>query len=100
MIHPNPDVSSQNSLAASQSAETRNEAACEHKLRRSGRLLYRPDELPNLLNLSPDQIASLEATGQITPILICGEKRFDSREIAALIQTYLCVAQRRMNNAK
>lgn len=64
------------------------------------RCLYGPQELPDLLRLSSEQVADLENTGQLTAILICGQKRYDSREVDALIDTYLRVAKRRHEHAK
>ena len=63
--------------------------------RNSRQRLYRPSELPELLRLSARQIRTLERTGQITPIFICGERRYPSREIDELINSYLRVAKRR-----
>lgn len=80
--------------------EARNEEACALESCESMRRLYRPDELPTILSLSSDQVASLEATGQITPILICGQKRFLSQEIDGLINTYLHVAKRKNEHGK
>jgi hypothetical protein len=57
--------------------------------------LYRPDELPEILRLTADQVSVLEATGQITAIFVCGEKRFTSRQIDEFINSYLRVAQRK-----
>ena len=63
----------------------------------SHRRLHRRDELPSILGLSPEQVAQLERTRQLTPIRICGEERFDSREIGALIDTYYQIAHRKKN---
>lgn len=59
------------------------------------RRLYRREELPEVFALSPEQIAQLERTGQLTVIRICGEERFDAREVEALIDTYYRIAERR-----
>lgn len=62
------------------------------------RCLYMREDLPAVLNLSPEQIGFLIDTGQLTAILICGEERFDSREVSALIETYIRVTRRRTND--
>ena len=62
------------------------------------RCLYMLEDLPAVLNLSPEQIRSLIDTGQLTPILICGEERFDFREVSALIDTYIRVTRRRADD--
>jgi hypothetical protein len=59
------------------------------------RRLYRREELPTILDLPSEQVSQLERTGQLTAIRICGEERFSAREIEALIETYLQIAQRR-----
>jgi hypothetical protein len=61
----------------------------------SDRRLYQPTELPAVLHLSQDQIDWLVKTGQINPIRIAGEIRFDSRELDALIDTYIQIAKRK-----
>lgn len=59
------------------------------------RRLYQKGDLPDLLQLNPEQIDRLIRTGQICPIQICGETRFDSHEIDSLIETYKQVQKRR-----
>jgi len=59
------------------------------------RRLYLPSELPEILRLTPEQIDHLVRTGQLRPIRICGEDRFDSRELDALIETYKQISSRR-----
>ena len=61
----------------------------------SERRLYQPEELPVVLQLSPEQIDWLINTGQLNPIRIAGEIRFDSRQLDGLIDTYLQVAKRK-----
>jgi hypothetical protein len=51
--------------------------------------LYIREELRAVLNLSPEQIGRRIDTGQLTAILVYGEERFDSREVCALIDTYI-----------
>ena len=63
----------------------------------SERRLYEAGELPAILRLSPEKIDWLVRTGQLTPITICGELRFDSYELNALIETYRHVAQRKQS---
>jgi hypothetical protein len=57
--------------------------------------LYRPAELPTMLQLSQEQIDFLVRTGQLNSIRIAGEVRFDSRQLDALIDTYVQIAKRR-----
>ncbi len=59
------------------------------------RRLYRPEELPTVLQLSEDQCQWLTRTGQLNPLTICGETRYDSADVAALIETYKQVAKRK-----
>jgi hypothetical protein len=61
----------------------------------SDRRLYQSMELPGVLQLSQEQIDFLVRTGQLNPIRIAGEVRFDSRELDALIDTYLQIAKRK-----
>jgi hypothetical protein len=61
----------------------------------SDRRLYQPAELPTVLQLSQEQINWLTNTGQLNPIRIAGEIRYDSRELDALIDTYLQIAKRK-----
>jgi len=61
----------------------------------SERRLYNGDELPGLLQLSKEQIDRLVTTGQLRPIRICGEVRFDSHELDALIEIYKQIAKRK-----
>jgi hypothetical protein len=65
------------------------------------RRLYADDDLPALLHLTQEQIDWLVSTGQLTPILIAGEERYDARDINKLIETYKTVQSRRVHsNAK
>jgi hypothetical protein len=66
--------------------------------RNSGRFLYRREELPELMELTEEQIQRLERTGQLSALLISGEERFDAEEIRALISTYRQIAQRKRRN--
>ena len=59
------------------------------------RRLYQPAELPAVLQLSEEQIDWLVSTGQLNPIRIAGEERFDSRDVNQLIDAYKCVQSRR-----
>jgi hypothetical protein len=61
----------------------------------SDRRLYQAMELPDLLQLSQEQINWLINTDQLHPIRIAGEVRFDSRELDAVIDTYLQIAKRK-----
>jgi hypothetical protein len=60
----------------------------------SPRRLYVATELPTLLQLSQEQIDRLVGTGQLRSIRICGEIRFDSHELDALIETYKQIERR------
>ncbi len=64
------------------------------------RCLYTRVDLEPVLSLSAEQVDELIRTGQLQSIQICGEERFDSREVSALIDTYCHVSQRRAANAK
>ena len=61
----------------------------------SERRLYQPMELPGVLQLNQEQIDWLVNTGQLNPIRIAGEVRFDSRELDALVDTYIQIARRK-----
>jgi hypothetical protein len=59
------------------------------------RLLQRSD-LPALLQLTLEQIDWLVSTRQITPLRICGQLRFDSRDVNELIETYKQTSTRKI----
>jgi hypothetical protein len=58
--------------------------------------LYTGTELPALLRLTPEQVDRLINTGQLRPIRICGQERFTSNEINALVETYKQIADRKI----
>jgi len=60
------------------------------------RRLYAAADLPGLLQLTTEQIDWLVGTRQLQPLKICGESRFDSRQVDDLINTYLTTASRRI----
>ncbi len=60
------------------------------------RELLTRDEVAQRLRLGVEQVERLVATQQLIAIMICGERRFDSDDIANLIATYKAVAQRRL----
>lgn len=64
------------------------------------RALYRRDELSALLALDETQIDRLIRTGQLQPIRICGETRFDSHQLAALITTYRQISSRKRDQCQ
>jgi hypothetical protein len=64
----------------------------------SDRRLYQLAELPEVLQLTQEQIDWLINTDQLHPIRIAGEVRFDSRELDAVIVTYLQIAKRKKHN--
>ncbi len=59
------------------------------------RYLLRKDDLIDLLQLPEPKVQWLIDTEQIHPILLCGEERFDSRELDRLIETYNQIADRK-----
>lgn len=59
------------------------------------RHLLRKDDLIDLLQLPEPKVQWLIDTEQIHPILLCGEERFDSRELDRLIETYNQIANRK-----
>jgi len=61
------------------------------------RRLYQRDELSALLQLDELKVQQLVNTGQLSPIRICGEVRFDSRDVDQLIQTYKQISQRKQS---
>ena len=68
--------------------------------RRSERRLYRTHELPTILQLTQKQVDQLVRTGQLRPIRICGEERFDSNELDQLIDTYKQITQRKREHVQ
>lgn len=58
------------------------------------RLLQRGD-LVTLLQLPAEKIDWLIGTRQLHPVFICGEERFDTREVDLLIATYRQIAERK-----
>jgi hypothetical protein len=62
------------------------------------RRLYQIGQLPDLLQLAPDKIDWLVKTGQLRTIRICGEVRFDSKEVAQLIETYNQISRRKQEH--
>lgn len=66
----------------------------------SDRRLYQQAELPSVLQLQQEQIDWLVKTGQLNPIRIAGETRYDSREIDALIGTYIQISKRRKSSVQ
>lgn len=63
------------------------------------RLLQRAD-LMALLQLPAPKVEWLIATHQIRSLLLCGEERFDSRELDGLIETYKQIAERKEPNVQ
>ena len=62
----------------------------------SERRLLQHAEVSALLQLTQAQIDWLVSTRQLQPLKICGESRYDSRQIDDLIETYLTTASRRI----
>jgi hypothetical protein len=88
-----PGMAQEVSTPPNDSPQTSSDAGKTNKLRG----LYRRPDLPMVLRLSLDQINDLVNTCQLTSILICGEERFDSKEVSALIDTYIRVNRRKVN---
>lgn len=61
------------------------------------RRLYADADLSELLQLTQEQIDWLVSTRQLQPLKICGESRYDSRQIDHLIDSYLTTASRRVH---
>ena len=59
------------------------------------RRLYQLEQLPDLLQLDPDQIDWLVRSGQLRTVRICGQVRIDSQEIGQLIETYNQISKRK-----
>jgi hypothetical protein len=53
-----------------------------------------------LLQLPAPKVEWLIATHQIRSLLLCGEERFDSRELDGLIETYKQIAERKEPNVQ
>jgi hypothetical protein len=58
------------------------------------RLLQKTDVMA-LLQLPEPQVQWLIDTRQIRSLLLCGEERFDSREVDRLIATYQQISERK-----
>jgi len=61
----------------------------------SERKLLQRCDLVALLQLTKEKIDWLVGTRQIRPLLICGEERFDTREVDRLIAMYQQIAERK-----
>lgn len=62
------------------------------------RLLSR-SEVVALLQVSDIGFQRLVDTSQLTELIICGEHRYDSRDVLSLIETYKRVAQRKTHES-
>ncbi|SEG46829.1 Helix-turn-helix domain-containing protein [Bryocella elongata] len=58
------------------------------------RRLYSAAQVQELLNISRHDVDRLINTGQLVGIRLCGEVRFDSKDLEVLIETYKRVAER------
>lgn len=67
--------------------------------RASERRLYSRDQAIDLLNINRDAFQHLVNTRQLTEIILGGERRFDSRDIDFLIDTYRAVTQGGLNES-
>ena len=63
------------------------------------RLLQRSD-LIAILQLPEPKVAWLINTHQLRSLLLCGEERFDSRELDRLIDTYRQISERKEQHAQ
>ena len=61
----------------------------------AGRRLLQRSELIDILQLPDPKIQWLIDTHQIRALRLCGEERFDSREVDQLIETYRQIAGRK-----
>jgi hypothetical protein len=61
----------------------------------SDRRLLNREQVLLLLQLSGQKVQQLINTRQLTPFLIAGEERFDSRDVYHLIDAYMSTAARR-----
>jgi hypothetical protein len=59
------------------------------------RMLLTVDEVMNLLQLEKPQVKWLANTAQIQPIQICGQERFDVRDVRRLVDSYKITQARR-----
>lgn len=64
------------------------------------RRLLQKSDLVAILQLTEPKVNWLIETQQIRPILLCGEERFDSKEIDRLIATYQQIAERKHQNVQ
>lgn len=64
------------------------------------RRLLQKSDLIVILQLPEPKVNWLIDTHQIRPILLCGEVRFDSKEIDRLIATYMQIAERKDQNVE
>jgi hypothetical protein len=63
------------------------------------RLLQKAD-LVAILQLTEPKIQWLIDTHQLRPLLLCGEERFDSKELDRLISTYQQIAERKNHDVQ
>jgi hypothetical protein len=65
-----------------------------------GRRLLKLEGVATLLQLSPDQVQWLVDTSQLRPIRICGEIRFDTRDVFQLIDAYRLIQEKGDDHGK
>ena len=58
-------------------------------------LLLTVDEVMSTLRLEKDQVKWLENTTQLQLIIICGQERYDSRDVRRLVDSYRSTQARR-----
>jgi hypothetical protein len=60
-----------------------------------GRMLFTVDEVMGLLNLDKPAVEWLTNTTQLQPIRICGQERYDARDVRRLIDSYKTTQKKR-----
>jgi hypothetical protein len=65
----------------------------------SERRLMDEAEVLAVLNLERQDLETLINQGQLLPIRLCGQTRFDSRDVGMLIDTYRQIAKRKYEHA-
>jgi hypothetical protein len=63
------------------------------------RYLMEFEQIVAALNLSPDDVRWLIATGQLKEVKLCGQVRYDSRDVFHLVDTYKKVQGRGKRHA-
>lgn len=64
------------------------------------RRLLQKAEVIAILQLAEPKVQWLIDTHQLRPLLLCGEERFDSKELDRLISTYQQIAERKHSDVQ